>query len=435
MTEPNRTPLYNLSAVLRETGLQADVLRAWERRYELPQPQRSLGGHRLYSEYDLLTIKWLCARQAEGFRISQAVELWKEIATAGRDPLFEYTPPLPLISAAGTTLEILQKEWVKACLNFDAPKAEEIAAQAFAMFPVETVCLDVLQKSISQIGALWYQNEASVQQEHFATALAVQKIEALISALPKSARPQTILIGCPSGEWHTFPALILSFLLRRKGWNVVYLGANVPLDQMEQTAAMIRPSLIILAAQQLRTAAALHSAAVLFLRLGIPLAYGGLIFSHLPEIRDRIPAHFLGDDLHVSVNRIEQLLASRLAAPAAVRIEDIYSQTTEAFRSRLLMIHTRVMEQLSQESLPVESLLEVNDFFATAILSGLELGNLAFLEFDLEWLRKLLIDRNIPVEKMTPYLDAYRQSIDLEMGQAGLVITAWMSAYQAAHHS
>lgn len=53
------TPAFNLKVVLKETGIAADTLRAWERRYGLPMPQRSAGGHRLYSQRDIETIKWL----------------------------------------------------------------------------------------------------------------------------------------------------------------------------------------------------------------------------------------------------------------------------------------------------------------------------------------------------------------------------------------
>ncbi len=65
MTEQtiSKDPRYNLSYVIQETGIKADRLRAWERRYQLPQPQRTEGGHRLFSEYDIQTIKWLMARQ------------------------------------------------------------------------------------------------------------------------------------------------------------------------------------------------------------------------------------------------------------------------------------------------------------------------------------------------------------------------------------
>ena len=81
------TPAFNLKAVLKETGLAADTLRAWERRYGLPVPQRSAGGHRLYSQRDIETIKWLIRRQAEGLSISRAVDLWNEQLGSGSDPL------------------------------------------------------------------------------------------------------------------------------------------------------------------------------------------------------------------------------------------------------------------------------------------------------------------------------------------------------------
>ena len=70
------TPAFNLKVVLKETGLGADTLRAWERRYGLPAPNRSAGGHRLYSQRDIETIKWLMKRQAEGLSISRAVDMW-----------------------------------------------------------------------------------------------------------------------------------------------------------------------------------------------------------------------------------------------------------------------------------------------------------------------------------------------------------------------
>src|SRR5512141_2996115 len=86
------TPAYNLKVVLKETGLAADTLRAWERRYGLPVPQRTPGGHRLYSERDIHTIKWLTSRQAEGLSISRAVDLWNEQIASGSDPLAGLAP-------------------------------------------------------------------------------------------------------------------------------------------------------------------------------------------------------------------------------------------------------------------------------------------------------------------------------------------------------
>src|SRR5512145_985196 len=109
------TPAFNLKVVLKETGIAADTLRAWERRYGLPMPQRSAGGHRLYSQRDIETIKWLMKRQAEGLSISRAVDLWNEQLASGSDPLAGSVPSGLIAAstvpgqyqAANTTLDAL----------------------------------------------------------------------------------------------------------------------------------------------------------------------------------------------------------------------------------------------------------------------------------------------------------------------------------------
>src|SRR5215216_6933900 len=170
------TPAFNLKVVLKETGLTADTLRAWERRYGLPVPQRSAGGHRLYSQRDIETIKWLMKRQAEGLSISRAVDLWNEQTASGTDPLAAAqqatSTTLPIPYQPDTTLGTLRARWIEACMDFSESAAEQTLNHAFSMFPVEAVCLEVLQKGLSEVGERWYQNLSTVQQEHFASALA-----------------------------------------------------------------------------------------------------------------------------------------------------------------------------------------------------------------------------------------------------------------------
>jgi len=432
MATISRTPIYNLSAVLRETGLTADVLRVWERRYDLPKPQRTPGGHRLYSDYDIAVIKWLRARQDEGLTISRAVELWKETA-ASRDPLeglpraASYAESLP---APASRLDDLRDRWIKACLAFDAGKAEEVLNQAFAINPVETVCFEILQKGIRQVGTLWHQDRATVQQEHFATALAVRRVETLISAAPAPTRAQTVLVGCPAGEWHHFSQLLLTLLLRRRGLNVVYLGANLPLDQMEATATAVRPSLIVLASQQLTTAASLRTAAELFQRSGVPLAYGGLIFNRIPELRAHVPAYFLGETLEDSLERIEELLAAPAAFPAALPLDNPYQETAALFRARRAALEAHLVELLdNQPGMSAAYMNTVNTFFTDDIQAALDLGDPRLTDIDLEWVKKMLADRRLPAAQLRPYLGIYRQAVQLELGAQGAPITAWLDDY------
>src|SRR5512141_2385358 len=114
------TPAFNLKVVLKETGLAADTLRAWERRYGLPVPNRTPGGHRLYSQRDIETIKWLMKRQAEGLSISRAVDMWNEQIKSGADPLAGSIPTtsvsastLPAQYSFDTTLDALRAHWIE----------------------------------------------------------------------------------------------------------------------------------------------------------------------------------------------------------------------------------------------------------------------------------------------------------------------------------
>jgi len=172
-------PLLNLKAVVQQTGLKPDTLRAWERRYGLPSPGRSGGGHRLYTQRDIEVLRWLVARQHEGLSISRAVDLWRQIDAGWRDPL-QALAPIPLLHTSiaeprpvGGILDQLRQEWLAACLDYDEQRAEQTVAQAFALYPPETVCLELLQGALSEVGDLWHEGIATVQQEHFASELAI----------------------------------------------------------------------------------------------------------------------------------------------------------------------------------------------------------------------------------------------------------------------
>ena len=235
----NDIPTFNPKVVIKETGISADTLRAWERRYGLPAPERSPGGHRLYSQRDIEIVKWLMAKQREGLSISRAVGLWNELSASGEEPLpgptSEAMSTTKLLSISSTNLDEVRKHWLDDCLVFNENGAEQVLNQAFALYPLETVCIEVLQKGLIEIGDMWYRAQATVQQEHFTSALAQRRLDALIAATPPPTRSETILIGCTPKEQHTFPPLLLTLLLRRRGLKVVYLGANVPNQRFNET--------------------------------------------------------------------------------------------------------------------------------------------------------------------------------------------------------
>jgi hypothetical protein len=159
------------------------------------------------------------------------------------------------------------------------------------------------------------------------------------------------------------------------------------------------------------------------------MAYGGLIFNRIPELRDRIPAYNLGDRLDRAVDRVEQLLASTetLLVDTSEDMGDL--QAADMFRGHLPQIGSRLEEDLQGKGMSGEYMADVNSFFATGLISALELGNLRYLEPDLDWVKKLLADRNIPPESLPIYLLAYRDAVKQELGKSGSLITGWIDSY------
>ncbi|MBP8293970.1 MAG: MerR family transcriptional regulator [Caldilineaceae bacterium] len=438
----DKTPTYNLKAVVRETGLKPDTLRAWERRYGVPAPQRTDSGHRLYSQHDIDTLKWLLDRQSEGMSISRAIELWSRLESEGVDPLqATITPgahrhldlraaPAPIEQPALTNSDVvtgLRDAWVNACLAFDEFHAEQLLAQAFAVFPIEVVCLDLIQRGLAQIGDSWYRGKITVQQEHFASALALRRMEALLTSTPAPTRPGRIIVGCPPDEEHTFVPLMLSLLLRRRGWDVVYLGANVPLRSLESTLAAVRPSLVVLTAQQLHTAASLLEMAELLFNERVPLAFGGLVFTQVPELYQTIPGYYLGDRLDQATTMIEQVMTSLRPQPAQRLVAYDYKEALDNFRAGQAQIEARVWAAMEQQ-IPKRHLAMANQSLGSNIAAALELGNMNFLDSDIDWVEGLLVNHHeMPPEALDHYLEVYSDAVDATLDQRGYLVVDWFA--------
>lgn len=418
------TPTHNLKAVIKETGIAADTLRAWERRYGLPMPDRTPGGHRLYSQRDIEIIKWLMAKQGEGLSISRAVDLWNELTASGQDPL--PAPSGELVTLPSANLDLIRKGWLDACLVFDENAAEQVLNQAFATHPLETVCVEVLQRGLQEIGEMWYRNEATVQQEHFTSALAQRRLDALISAAPPPTRPYSVLIGCTPGELHIFVPLLLTLLLRRRGLKVVYLGANVPIQRFNETLQSVKPHLVILSAQQLQTANGLRETAAYLNASGGRVAYGGRIFNLIPELRNRIPAHFLGESLQEAIQSVETLLTSDMPLDSIEPVDDQDEKLSSLFTHNLPMIEMYTLTESNKIGIPIEFSTIAIQQLGNNMKSALSLGNIEALGVEMDWIEGLLREHNQDSESLDSFLTAYAKSVDSAMGKPGQPISDWI---------
>ncbi len=428
----NKIPTYNLKVVVQETGIKPDTLRAWERRYGLPTPERTSGGHRLYSQYDIETLKWLLARQDEGLSISRAVELWETLRKDGQDPLIAMSYGTQDSSreltgvVSGATLDELREHWIDAVMAFDEPIAENILTQAFARYPVETVCIELLQKGLSQVGTMWYGSEASVQQEHFASALATRRLDALIAAAPSPTRRGRVIVGTPPGEEHTFSALVVTLLLRQRGWAVVYLGANVPLERLKSTIDKVNPELVVYIAMQLDTAASLLDVARFLQTEDVPFAFGGLIFNQIPYLVDRIPGYYLGERLEHAAEVAEKILTINPPISNGMATSKAYKEARENFMNVLPHIEANLWQILQDADMGDQDILTATHHLSNDIAAALTLGNMDYVQPEIEWIEGFGKNYNIPPAALKHYFEAYYQAASQHLDARGEPVINWL---------
>ncbi|MBN2045712.1 MAG: MerR family transcriptional regulator [Anaerolineales bacterium] len=433
MTDEETTLYYNLGAVTRETGLHPDTLRAWERRYQLPQPTRSDGGQRLYSQRDLQIVKWLINKQEAGLRISQAADLWHTQIAAGIDPLEELEaaasqPAPPMIG--GDNMAAYRSAWVKAALSFDSAAADYVITEAFSLFPPEAVCLEIMFGGLNEIGEQWYHGNATVQQEHFASALISRRLNALIAGTALPSRKETIVLAAPPEEDHMLASLLINYLLRRRGYEVIFLGADVPVRDFRSTIEELNPTLVILIANLLQTAASLLDLANQLAGLRIKLAYGGPIFNRVPELRERIPGHFMGEDLEQIIPSIEKILKL-----PDVELEEIKAEVPdylEKLRQSLPEIERHLAEIADNYPVIVSA---PTSLISRYLLSAIKLGDIRYLESDLEWVAGLLSNFQMPEDLLTRFLTDYARTLQDVVGDPAAEIITWLDeiTYQINH--
>lgn len=424
--EEQSTPTFNIKAVVKQTGLNPATIRAWERRYGFPKPKRTAGGHRQYSQHDIDSLMWLIARQEEGVSISHAVELWRSYDDRGEDPLqaegaWETTTSLsPLI--VGGQIDELRQAWVSACLDLNREDAEQILAIAFAQYAPETVCFELLQKGLAEIGNGWHQGEVSVQQEHFTTAITNQRLQMLIASAPSPSRRDRIITLCAPGDYHVFGSLLLTYLLRRHGFDVVYFGADVPVAKLASTIIQLEPALAIVTAQQLPAAASLKDIALSLQPLDIKVAFGGLAFNQMPRLRELIPGHFLGESIQGALETVSLIIANKFPEPQTIEPSDAYQMALLLFRQRQALIETHVWGTFIATNKPTRYLSMINKDIGQVLDAALSLGDMALLGTDIGWIEYLLTSYRPPKQLIIEYLQVYHQGARIHLGDAASMV-------------
>jgi DNA-binding transcriptional MerR regulator len=237
-SETTSTPAAGLriGELGRRVGVTPDVLRVWERRYGLLQPERTPGGFRLYSPVDEERVRAMLRYLAQGFSAAVAATM------ALRAPAPAPDPTRDGVMATG------RAELQAALDDLEDVEAQAVLDRLLSSFSIEAVLRDVVLPYLHDLGRRWEEGEISVGQEHFASAVLRGRLFGLARGFDLGVGPRALL-ACPPGERHDLGLLCFGIGLREHGWRVTYLGADTPVDTLRDIADRLRPDLVVVCAE------------------------------------------------------------------------------------------------------------------------------------------------------------------------------------------
>jgi DNA-binding transcriptional MerR regulator len=232
-----RTPgrvLIRIGELSRRTGVPADTLRAWERRYGLLSPARSEGGFRLYRRQDEERVRAMRSLLDSGLSAAEAARVAK-------------LQPLPSTAAEASSTAGAGRRLQEALERFDEAEANAVLDEAVSALSVDALAGQVILPALKQVGERWQRGEVSVGQEHFASNVVRGRLAGLARNWGAGSGPLALL-ACPPGELHDIGLLVFGLVLRARGWRIAYLGADSPVETVAEAAARLDPRAVVLTA-------------------------------------------------------------------------------------------------------------------------------------------------------------------------------------------
>lgn len=259
---PDRTPRYRIRTAAQLSGVMPATIRAWERRYGIPNPERSESKHRLFSDHDIYQIRSLKEMSEQGMAPQQAAaEILKgaaRVIEASHEALGGLRATL---SGARVSVEATQallrqhreshQAWGSAVARIlDAterfsPEGVEAAVQeAMLLGSGMQIFTEVFRPALTQIGEAWHEGRFSVAQEHMASEIIGNATRELLRLMqPLEPRRHAVLV-CFAGEYHVIPLYGAAFELVRRGMHVTVLGTGLLPEHLLDAVAHLEPDLV-----------------------------------------------------------------------------------------------------------------------------------------------------------------------------------------------
>ena len=226
---------FTIKDIENLSGVKAHTIRIWEQRYNFLKPGRTDTNIRSYSNEDLKTILNVSLLYKSGYKISHINKMDAD----------EISKKIVLLTHPHVIQEKILNELVGCMIDFETDAFEMILDKYLKQKGMDGVINEIIFPFLEKIGILWTTNHINPAQEHLVTNIIRQKLLVGIEkTIPLFYSPVTALLFLPEGEHHEIGLLYVYYLLKKAGIKVLYLGADVPLNDLECLVKIKQPHYI-----------------------------------------------------------------------------------------------------------------------------------------------------------------------------------------------
>lgn len=220
--------MYEIHEVAELTGLAPARLRAWERRYDVVRPRRQPNGYRAYSAEQVALLRAFARLVERGSRIGDLV----------------CRPREEILSSVETGLprESPQAALLEAVREFDRERLEALMAQQLALRGLKAFAIEVVIPLAEAVGDMWALGQIPIAGEHMASEVVLHTLKGGLR-VTRGTGP-LIVAGCLPGERHEWGVLAILAILHEDGWRAQYLGPDLPVDEVIETAWKLTPTAV-----------------------------------------------------------------------------------------------------------------------------------------------------------------------------------------------
>ena len=241
---------YPIKVVSQMTGLSVHVIRAWEKRYNVVEPDRSDTNRRLYSEEDIEKLKLLNDAVHSGHNIGgianlSLTELKNLLTKEDYNSAGKKDEVVPSPDSDKSLAEIMS-ECMEAIKSYDAKKLESVLLNASAKLTQPILLEELVVPLVYKVGELWHSGEIRVANEHLASSIVRSFLFNLLESYSISDSAPAMISATPRGQEHELGALIAGVVAASSGWKVIYLGSSLPAEEISAVVSHLNAKVVAL---------------------------------------------------------------------------------------------------------------------------------------------------------------------------------------------